>query len=228
MVKVLTFSPRGAPNLSPFEVINIPLVELVPTINEEEVLEALEWAEVAVFTSPTGVQFLFKEIPGLKEKLKGKVVFAIGPRTKEELEKRGVNAFLPKEYHSTSLASELSKYSRIVAFRSDKASRTLKEALGSKLREVIIYKTVRKCKPEIVKVINEVDAVVVSSAEIGRALIESLKMANEDPKILEGKLIVIGPEAAKALRGIRYEIAPEASFEGVRKKLLELFKSYNG
>ena len=228
MVKVLTFSPRGAPDLGPFEVINVPLLELRPTINKEEVLEAVEWAEAVAFTSPTGVKFLFEEVPEIKEKLENKVVYAIGPKTKEELEKFGIRARLPREYHSASLAEELSKYSKVVAFRSDKASKTLKKMLGDKLREVIIYETVRKPNPEIVKLIKEVDAVVISSAEIGRALLESLKMANEDPKILEGKLIVIGPEAAKALHGIRYELAPEASFEGVKRKLLELFKSYNG
>lgn len=228
MVKVLTFSPRGAPDLGPFEVINVPLLELKPIINKDEVLEAVEWAEAIAFTSPTGVKFLFEEVPEIKEKLRGKVVYAIGPKTKEELERFGIEAKLPKEYHSASLAQELSKYSKVVAFRSDKASKTLKEVLGDKLREAVIYKTVRKPNPEIAKLVKEADAVVVSSAEIGRALLESLELANEDPKVLEGKLIVIGPEAAKALRGIRYEMAPEASFEGVKRKLLELFKSYNG
>ena len=139
MVKVLTFSPRGAPDLGPFEVINVPLLELRPTINKEEVLEAVEWAEAVAFTSPTGVKFLFEEVPEIKEKLENKVVYAIGPKTKEELEKFGIRAKLPKEYHSASLAEELSKYSKVVAFRSDKASKTLKKLLGDKLKEVIIY-----------------------------------------------------------------------------------------
>ena len=228
MVKVLTFSPRGAPDLRPFEVINVPLLELEPSVNPEEVKEALKRAEAVAFTSPTGVRFLFERVPELRELLKDKVVYAIGPKTKEELEKYGIEAKLPKEFHSLSLAEELKRYSKVVAFRSDKASKTMKEVLGDKLIEVVICKTVRKPKPEIVQLIREVDAVVVSSAEIGRALLESIRFAGESPKILDGKLIVIGPEAAKPLRGLRYEIAPRASFEGVREKLLELFKSYNG
>ncbi|UXD22889.1 hypothetical protein IPA_09250 [Ignicoccus pacificus DSM 13166] len=226
--KVLTLRPSSPPDLSPFEVLNVPALSLIPVAKAEEIEKALKEADVVVFTSRTGVKIIAKCCPEIFEKIKELEVYAIGPSTAEELKKYGIDSKVPNVFTSEGLASLLSDKKKIVAIRSDKASKTLREALGDKLIEVIAYRTVRNYIPEAIQLIEkgEVEAVVISSAEIARALIESAKKMGYDPKDLlkKTKVVVIGPEAAKPLmeENIEYYMASEASFEGVRRKLLEL------
>ncbi len=221
--RVLTLSPHGPPRLEGFETINVPALELVQALNEKDLRRALEGAEAVVFTSRTGVR-LFFSLKDAEELLKGKKVVAIGPKTAEELRKHGIEADVPEEFHSASLAKLLHGYSKVVALRSDKASKTLREALGNKLVEVVIYKTVRKPSKEIVEKARNVDFIAVSSAEIARALIESFEKFSDLEELKSKKIVVIGPEAARPLRekGIPFELAPEATWEGIRRKLEEL------
>ncbi len=224
--KVLTFRPRGAPDLAPFEVINVPLLQLVPRLDANELEESLKESEAVVFTSVTGVEVVRERFPQVFVKLKDKTVIAIGPKTAEKLSQLGLAPKVPGEYTSRGLLEELERYSSVVAIRSSKASPLLKERLGDKLKEVIAYDTVRLKRRDVAELLKEADAVVVSSAEIARALIESLKEGGVDPKeaLSRVKVVVIGPFAAEPLRelGVKYYLAEEATFEGVRKKLIEI------
>jgi len=224
--KVLTLRPSGPPDLSPFEVINVPLLELKPALDAEGLREALKEASAVLFTSVTGVNLVFTTLPDIANKISKMKVFAIGPRTAKELEKYGIKAIIPKTYTSEGVAEMLKEEGKVVAIRSDRASRVLKDALGPNLVEVVAYKTIRLVKPDIHKFIKNVDAVVVSSAEMGRALLESLKAGKLDAKEVFSRvpLVVIGPEAAKPFNEnkVPYYLSEEATFEGVRRKLLEL------
>ena len=224
--KVLTFRPKEPPNLEPFEVVNIPLLELVPKLDPSELKEALERSEAIVFTSVTGVEVVREKAPELFNEIKNKEVFAIGPKTAKALSELGIEAKVPPEYTSDGLARVLEKYGSVVAVRSDKASSVLRQLLGSKLKEVIAYSTVRVKRREVVDALSRADAVVISSAEIARALLESLRDTGSDPKevLNQVKVVAIGRFAAKPLEeaGVSYYLAEEATFEGVRRKLLEL------
>ena len=230
--KVLTLRPSGPPDLSPFEVINVPLLELQPSLDVKKLKEALREGDVVLFTSVTGVKTVASMAPEVINEIARKKVFAIGPKTAKELEKHGIKAAIPKVYTSKGLAEVLRGEGKVVAIRSDKASRTLKEEMGDDLVEVVAYRTVRKVRPEIVNMINEVDAVVVSSAEIGRALLESLEASGTDPKELFSRtpLVVIGPEAARPLKeaGVPHYVSEEATFNGVKRKLIELLCHLKG
>ncbi|WP_075050398.1 uroporphyrinogen-III synthase [Ignicoccus islandicus] len=224
--KVLTFRPRGAPELDPFDVINVPLLQLVPTLKPEELEESIKRAEAVVFTSVTGVEVVKEKVPSVFNLIKGKNVIAIGPKTAQALREVGLEAIVPKEFTSEGLVELLRNYNSIVAVRSSKGSKELRERLGNKLKEVIAYETLRLKRKEVAELLNEVDAVVVSSAEIARALIESLEEAGVDPSkaLSETEIVVIGPFAAKPLEelGIRFHLAEEATFEGVKRKLIEI------
>ena len=221
--RVLALSPHGPPPFKGFEVVNVPALELVERLDPREVEEKLREAEAVVFTSRTGVRLFFEKTKG-KELLKGKKVIAIGPKTAKELKERGVEAEVPKEFHSASLAELLKGYRKVVALRSDKASKTLREALGDRLAEVVVYKTVRKPSRRIVEEARRADAIAVSSAEIARALIESFERYSSLEELKRMKVAVIGPEAAKPLReaGVPFVVAPQATFEGLENALREL------
>jgi len=211
--------------LEGFEVVNVPALKLVETFDPEEVEEAIQEAEAVVFTSKTGVKLFFEKMGERgKELIEKKAVIAIGPKTAEALASYGVKAKVPEEFHSGALAKELEKYEKVVALRSDKASKTLREALGDRLREVVIYKTIRNPSKRIVEEAERADAIAVSSAEIARALIESFKKYSSLEKLKKMKVAVIGPEAAKPLEeaGVPFVLAPEATFEGLAKALREL------
>ncbi len=230
--KVLTLRPIDPPNLEPFEVVNVPALELVPSFEPEELIKALDEADAVLFTSRTGVRITLNNLPSdIIEKIKRKEVYAIGPSTAEELLKYGIKAKVPKVYTSEGVAEELKGKGRIVALRSNKASRTLKDKLGNSVIEIVVYKTERKRVEKAVEMIKrgEVKAVVISSAEIARSLLDTLRSLNEDPREVLSKIpvVVIGPEAAKPLEeaGVSYYLSNEATFEGVRRKLLELFCS---
>ena len=223
--RVLTLSPHGPPPLEGFEVVNVPALKLVETFDPEEVEVSIREAEAIVFTSKTGVKLFFEKMGERgKELIKEKAVIAIGPKTAEALASYGVKAKVPKEFHSGALAKELEKHEKVVALRSDKASKTLREALGNKLKEVVIYKTIRNPSRKIVEEAEKADAIAVSSAEIARALIESFKKYSSLEKLKRMKIAVIGPEAAKPLEeaGVPFVLAPEATFEGLRRALREL------
>ncbi|NPA84484.1 MAG: uroporphyrinogen-III synthase [Crenarchaeota archaeon] len=222
---MLALSPHGPPPLRGFEVVNVPALELVESLDPEEVREALEGADAVVFTSKTGVRIFFERVG--PEALEGKEVIAIGPKTAEELERRGVRARVPGQFHSGALAELLKGYKKVVALRSDKASKTLREALGERLVEVVIYKTVRRPSKEVVEEARRADAIAVSSAEIARALIESFERYASLEELKNMKIAVIGPEAAKPLEeaGIPYELAPEATFKGIEKALASITRS---
>lgn len=229
--RVLTLSPHGPPPFKDLEVTNVPALELVDVADASQIKEAIKEGEAVVFTSKTGVRLVFEKLGDeALELLKGKDVVAIGPKTAAELEARGLSPIVPEEYHSGALAKLLKRYNKVVALRSDKASKTLKDELGDKLIEVVIYKTLRRPSPKIVEAAREADAVAVSSAEVARALIESFQKYSSIDELKKLKIAVIGPEAAKPLKelGLNFVVAPEATFEGLEEAVKRIIRGGPG
>jgi uroporphyrinogen III methyltransferase/synthase len=113
-------------------------------------IEKFNWI---IFTSVNGVEYFFRRLANNKRDLrdlKGIKLCAIGPKTREELEKRGLNCdYVPEEYRAEAIISGLEHLDltdrHILLPRADIARRVLPVALanlGAQVTEVDAYKTV--------------------------------------------------------------------------------------
>ncbi len=175
-----------------FEVISMPLIEIVP---REFTVPDLEEYDALVFTSAEGV----KKVRGAVDltSFKGDV-FAIGPRTKKSLKESNIEASTGERYNSEGLAEwiakNLSTGSKILALRSSAATNVLSDNLSKmfEVNEVPVYDIKRlEANPER---IAGADAVFATSASCAKSLAEL------DPSIFkERTLVSIGPETSKHL-----------------------------
>lgn len=176
-----------------FEVISMPLIEIVP---REFTVPDLENYDALVFTSVEGV----KKVRGAVDltSFKGDV-FAIGPRTKSILSKEyNIKASSGERYNSEGLAEWITKNqnrgSRILALRSSAATDVLSDMLSKtfEVNEVPVYDIKRlEANPEG---IAGADAIFATSASCAKSLAEL------DPSIYkERTLVSIGPETSKHL-----------------------------
>ncbi|MCK5291614.1 MAG: uroporphyrinogen-III C-methyltransferase [Thermoplasmata archaeon] len=175
-----------------FEVISMPLIEIVP---REFTVPDLEEYDALVFTSAEGAKKV-REAVDLTS-FKGDV-FAIGPRTKKSLKESNIEASTGERYNSEGLAEwitgNLSTGSKILALRSSAATDVLSDNLSKmfEVNEVPVYDIKRlEADPER---IAGADAVFATSASCAKSLAEL------DPSIYkERTLVSIGPETSKHL-----------------------------
>ncbi len=175
-----------------FEVISMPLIEIVP---KEFTVPDLEEYDALVFTSAEGVKKVGEAVD--LTSFKGEV-FAIGPRTKKSLRESNIRASMGERYNSEGLAEwitrNLSVGSRILALRSSAATDVLSDMLSKMfdVNEVPVYDIKRlEADPER---IVDADAVFATSASCAKSLAEL------DPSIYkERTLVSIGPETSKHL-----------------------------
>jgi len=137
------------------EVIVFPTIKIAGPDDSSPLDQALDrigqynWI---IFTSTNGVKFFFgrmnERLIDIRD-LKGIKLGAIGPKTREALEKLGLRVSLtPPEYIAeeivVSIKGMIKTGDRILLPRSDKARKFLKEALaglGAEVEEVIAYRT---------------------------------------------------------------------------------------
>ena len=209
--------------------LNMPAARVVPAIRIEDLEGTLkDGIDYAVFTSQVTAGILEKELPGdtwghFSAALKEAKVVAVGPRTKEALEKKGIRVdIIPERYCLSSLAGLLGlrdlRGARVVLFRSVVADKSVEEELekvGAKVRTVITHKLVPsgalKDAVEIVKR-GAVRALVFTSSLIAKFVDEELKRV--DTSLREVSRIVhvfsIGPLTSKALIELGVEKFVEA------------------
>ncbi len=201
-------------------VLWLPILELQPVKGSSlELLRKVKEKNCSIaFTSPRGVKFLVEDakergvLEELLEVLRERQVYAVGPKTARELEKYGIKAKVPKVFTTEELAKEIDGC--VIAVRSEKRSDTMKKILGERYDEVIAYTAKRKNLEKLKEIVNEVDVILVSSAEIARALLEAVGK-------IEKEIICIGPEACKPLRdaGLKVREAKVQTFEGLLEEL---------
>jgi len=176
-----------------FETIPMPLIEIV---SREFELPSLNGYDALAFTSLEGVKRVAEKTN--LEKFEGRI-FAIGPKTKEYLEREcGINATIGERFNSEGLAEHildnLTDECRVLALRSSAATGILGARLSERLNytEVHVYDIKRlPADPEAIK---KGDVVFVVSASCAKSLAEL------DPTVFEGKTIVsIGPETSRHL-----------------------------
>ncbi len=139
------------------ETIEFPVIKIAPPLDYgplDRALGRLESYRWVIFTSENGVKSFFKR---LAEKgkdirdLKGVAICAIGPKTKETLEERGLRVdYVPSEYRAEAVVEQLqgkvSAGDEVLLPRADIARAVLPEALekmGARVDNVHAYRTVR-------------------------------------------------------------------------------------
>lgn len=199
-----------------WEAVVIPAVEIVPR-DKKEILSAVgkvEDYDWLVLTSSTGVELMHKHFGGSLKKVK---IAAIGAKTKEVLEKRGIKVdLIPKEYKAENLAEEMIKKgiegSHILVARAAIGREVLVEELKrhARVTEVALYDTEMPKNVSGVEALKGVDAVIFTSSQSVRnlhaAFGEKLKKT-----IKNAKICAIGPITAGTLKelGIRVDVMPE-------------------
>jgi uroporphyrinogen-III synthase len=218
-------------------VIALPTIELVPSGPGavKEFLDKLEKKkhDYCAFMSTQAVNILF-DYAGTEAALalKSTTVIAVGPKTKEALQERGVSVRLvPDKFSSEGLVDLLStmepKKKRIIIPRSGAANEFATKALadlGMKVDEVLLY-TTRTSAPTLVW--NEfsdllrqkkVDVIVFTSASSVNSFFEIMGKVSEGNLQLNSltKVVSIGPFTTRELmkKNVRCFEAKEHTVKG--------------
>lgn len=161
-------------------------------------------SDAYVFTSIEGVNAVLAKLGrrAFVEKIKKNEIFAIGPQTAEALRKLGLRPRVPKKYHSLHLAKLIlaSGSRNVIAFRSSRAGREMKDAIKGKIkyREIVAY-GINPIKRRV-----NAGILFVTSATAAKALPKSAAL-----------LVSIGPNTSKALK------ARKLSFIEAKKHTLD-------
>ncbi|WP_157665784.1 uroporphyrinogen-III synthase [Methanopyrus sp. KOL6] len=192
-------------------------VELVPLDRPKISVRLLSEYDAVAFTSPRTIEFLSEE--EVEELQRSDVdIAAVGPRTREALERAGLRVdVIPTEYTTGKLAEELRQYDAVLALRSRRRTEDLRrtlESCGVKVEEFEIY----DLKPKRVEVNpRKFDVVCFLSAFTARCFLESV-----DPAEIPEPVVSIGPVTTEELRrvGLKVVEAEERTVEAVAKTAL--------
>jgi uroporphyrinogen-III synthase len=215
----------------------LPTIDVVPKGPEaaKEFMQLLERKkhEYCAFMSPQAVNILF-DMAGKEAALalKATTVIAVGPKTKESLEERGVQVrLMPDKFSSTGLVELLSalkvKKEKIIIPRSGAANEFATKALedlGMKVDEVLLY-TVRAAPVTFawnefsaMLLQKKVDAIIFTSASSVSSFFEIMGKVSEGSLQLDrlAKVVSIGPFTSKELkaRQVKYFEAEEHTVKG--------------
>lgn len=227
-------------------VIAVQATEIVPA----EPAAAEEFASLlkkkrhdyCAFMSAHAARVLFELLPQAGDLLTETEVIAVGPKTKEELERRGVRARTPdREYSSEGVVEMLAaaaaaegkkEKKKIIIPRSGEANEYAAEALsglGMEVDEILMY-TVRTAGMTPawrglygLMADGKVDAIVFTSASNVRAFFEIIEKLG--PARPACGLISIGPFTSAELqkRGLEYHEAGEHTIKGTVEAAKALF-----
>jgi len=194
-----------------FEPIYFPVIEIRSIENNialERALSKLSCYEWVVFTSVNAVEVVFDQYPSLK--WGGIKVAAIGPKTAEALETRGVNPdFVPQEYVAEAilpgLGDLLGKW--VLLPRAEIARKALPEAVfhaGGIPHEISVYKTL-PAHPNLeglVALHSGVDVITLTSPSTVHNFIAVVEQNGLDPLDLPNNPLFacIGPVTEQAAR----------------------------
>ena len=233
-------------NSSGFNAINISITDIVPTLEPDILASAIYRSyDFIIFTSQISVEIventlrkmnLWKNFLSLCEN--GKVV-AIGPKTKNVLEEKGIYVnIIPSEYTTKEVGMILEKYdlekSVILLFRSYHSDRDLEKKLLEKAAEVkAIYTHRLKPSKDIeiaVKTLlkDKVDALVLTSSIITQYLEDELNKVGSSLKEVSHKTTIfsIGPVTSRKLRELKvrnYVESVDHDSKGLYKTIIKFF-----
>jgi uroporphyrinogen III methyltransferase/synthase len=203
------------------EVVELPAIRIEPTIESDEVRNAIERiGEYALIclTSPNGVRLLFKAMDkaGLDTRsLAGVTIAAIGPGTARALAKRGIAAdIVPERFVAESLVESLRTVEvegkRVLVARAADARDVIPEWLDNRdarVDVVALYETLRESPdPAAVEAAQAADYVTFTSSSTVHNLTEAL--GDRFPR--EARIVSIGPVTSEAASEAGLEVHVEA------------------
>lgn len=195
-----------------------------------------------VFTSANGVEAFFGRMRELRVDIRAlgaAKIIAIGPRTREAVEKYGLFCdLMPEEFVAEGIVAMLQEYDlkgkKFLLPRSDIARKALPQALaqmGAEVVEVPAYRTLpaEGNREELLKMLREkkLHVLTFTSSSTVRNFVRLLP-ENELPSLLEGVTVAcIGPitaETAKEL-GVRVDVvASKYTVDGLLEALVDYFR----
>jgi uroporphyrinogen-III synthase len=223
MKRILVTRPRAQANgfaekLSEagFEPVFFPVIEIRPIENNvalERALSKLECYDWLVFTSVNAVEVVFGQL----QDLSWPHVAAIGPKTAEALQARGIKPdFVPQEYVAEAILPGLGdlRGKWVLLPRAEIARKALPEAIceaGGIAHEIAVYKTLpAQPDPEGLAALQAgVDWITFTSPSTVQNFIETLRQQKMDPFGLQGnpKIACIGPITEQAARAEGFNVA---------------------
>ncbi|HHW06965.1 MAG TPA: uroporphyrinogen-III C-methyltransferase [Clostridia bacterium] len=225
-------------------VMECPTIEIESPLDWAPVdaaIHALEGYQWVIFTSVNGVKSFFQRLLSLGydvRKLYGIKICAIGPKTREALEKYALRVeYMPEEYVAEAIIEGLKDKIRpgekVLLPRADIARKVLAEALrelGGQVTEVTVYRTVKSTRGReaLLEALRDkkVDIVTFTSSSTVRNFVELLP-PEERERLLEGvKLVSIGPITTKTAEdlGLRVDVtAREYTVNGLVQAIVANF-----
>lgn len=208
------------------ETICIPTIEIVPPEDLaplDQALQELSGFDSLILTSVNGVAAFFERLAAQQldlRSLAGVQLIAVGPKTAQALEQRGLRPdLIPARYQAEGLVEELLeqgvKGRRILYPRAEIARTLIIDKLGEAGAEVVApvaYRTIRPTgKEEMIRHLldaGELDAVCFSSSSTFDNLVA---MFGDELSELQGRaeFFSIGPLTSKTIRKHGFEVALE-------------------
>lgn len=197
-----------------FEPVFFPVIEIKPIENNiglERALSKLDCYDWVVFTSVNAVDVVFDQYsPLYPEKGSGVRFAAIGPRTAEALQARGINPdFVPREYVAEAILPGLGdlRGKWVLLPRAEIARKALPEAIceaGGLAHEIAVYKTLpAQPDPEGLAALRlGADVVTLTSSSTVHNFIAIARAHGLDPTRLPGNPLFacIGPITEQTAR----------------------------
>lgn len=193
-----------------------------------------------IFTSVNGVKMFFNRMRHNQvdiRSLNDVQVCAIGPKTREALEERGLQVhMMPEEFRAEAiidaLKDDVTPGEKVLLPRADLARPILVEALtqmGLEVNEVVAYQTVLASEDQFLLMekikAGEVHVVTFTSSSTVKNF---MTLINDDKRLLEGMTVAcIGPVTAETAEkmGIKVDIvAEEYTIDGLVNAIVQYFK----
>jgi uroporphyrinogen III methyltransferase/synthase len=224
-------------------VVNLPMIKIVPPSDYapmDSAIERLRTYNWLIFTSVNGVKFFFARLKEKKKDLRelnGIKIMAIGPRTREEVEKYNLSVdAMPEKFIAESVVSLFGrdvKGQKILLPRAKVARDIIPEELKKKGAEVDVVSAYETILPElkrekIFELFNErnIDVLVFTSSSTVKNFVHLAGQENLKTLLDGVKIACIGPvteETAKGF-GIKTDILPEEyTMPGITQAIQKYF-----
>jgi uroporphyrinogen-III synthase len=205
------------------DAVALDVIRLIPNDEINRLRDMLEEDyDYILFMSANAVDMLEEDII---EKLRGKMIIAVGPKTRDALERYSIDVYLmPERYSSYGIIDLFKKMDvkgkSILIPRSSAANDYLKkelERLGMNVTEVRFYDTKPNYEQSLKDKISDLDCIVFTSASNVHAF---FKMVDA----IDCQAIAIGPFTRDALKeyGIEPIVADEHTIKGIFKEIKKI------
>ncbi|OYD08278.1 uroporphyrinogen-III synthase [Paludifilum halophilum] len=226
-------------------VVEFPAIRIAPPKKQkvlDQALYRLDTYDWLIFTSTNGVHFFFQRLRELDldiRRMVGARIAAIGPKTAETLEKKGIQVdVLPGEYRAEALAkalhSRIRPGERILLPRANIARKWLAlelERSGCHVTDADAYDTLPNTREAgtLVEMLRQgcLDILTFTSSSTVRNFVEAIRSVEPEGQHLlrQAQIACIGPVTADTARelGLRVDVTADCyTIDGLIEAVLRL------